>query len=143
MAYRYVGYTYDMRIVGGKIDAETEEKAEKALEQAGYRVISLKRTRTGPSLEKLFPSLFGIKPRDVTAFLSQLATLIECGIAIFPALQLLERQVRSKALRKVVSAMMADLGGGSALPEAMSKHPQAFPHLSQRMIGVGEQAGNL
>ncbi|MFQ5826811.1 MAG: type II secretion system F family protein, partial [Dehalococcoidia bacterium] len=96
-----------------------------------------------PNLEKVLPSLFGIKHRDIVAFLSQLATLLECGIAIFPALQLLEGQVRSKALRKVVSEMMSDLGGGSALSEAMSKHPQAFPSLYQRMIGVGEQVGNL
>jgi type IV pilus assembly protein PilC len=138
-----VGYTSDLRIIEGSIEAETEGMAEKALEQAGYRVLSLKRTRTGPNLEKMLPSLFGIKRRDIIAFLSQLATLLECGIAIFPALQMLEEQVRSKALRRVVSAMMSDLGSGSALSEAMSKHPEAFPPLYQRMIGVGEQAGNL
>lgn len=143
MVYKYVGYNTDQRMVKGRIDAESESSAEKALARSGFRVVSLRRGRAGLDMEKLLPSIYGIKRRQIFDFFSQLATLVECGIALMPALKFYEEQVRGQAMRRVMASIIADLGSGSSFSEALGKHPEVFPPLYQRMVGVGEQSGNL
>ncbi len=144
MAYQFKAYTLDKRIVKGTIDAASEIMAEEALYQAGYRrVLSLKETRPGLSLERLIPTFFGVKAQDVIDFSRQLATLIESGVTILTALQLLEEQSFRAAFRKVIAGLIAELRGGSSLSQALSKYPQVFSYTYSQVVKAGEQAGNL
>ena len=64
MAYQYRAYTLDKMIVQGTIDAPSESMAEETLYRAGYRrVLSLREIRPRLTLERLLPSLFGVKSR--------------------------------------------------------------------------------
>ncbi|GAI42552.1 unnamed protein product [marine sediment metagenome] len=104
MAYQYTVYTPDKRIVQGRIDANSEGMAEEALYQAGYhRILSLREVRPGLSLEQLLPTFFGVKLQDVIDFSRQLATLIESGVTILTALELLEGQASRAVLKKVIA----------------------------------------
>lgn len=144
MAYQFKAYTLDKRIVKGTIDAASEIMAEEALYRAGYnRVLSLKETRPGLSLERLIPTFFGVKARDVIDLSRQLATLIESGVTILTALQLLEEQSFRAAFRKVIAGLIAELRGGSSLSQALSKYPQVFSYTYCQVVKAGEQAGNL
>jgi type IV pilus assembly protein PilC len=144
MAYKYRAYTLDKRIVQGTIDVTSESMAEEALYRAGYQqVLSLREARPGLSLEKLIPTLFGIKTQDVIDFSHQLATLIESGIPILTALQLLEGQASRAAFRKVIAGLAEELREGGSLSQALGKYPQAFPHNHCQVIKASEQAGNL
>ena len=144
MGYQYTAYTLDKRIVQGTIDATSERMAEEALYRAGYhRVLSLKEVRPGFSLEKLMPTFFGVKNQDVIDFSRQLATLIESGVSILTALQLLEGQTSRAALRQVIAGLIAELQEGSTLSQALGKYPQAFSYTYCQVIKANEQAGNL
>ncbi len=144
MAYQFKAYTLDKRVVQGTIDAASENTAEEALYRAGYqRVLSLKQTRPGFSLERLLPTLFRVKTQDVIDFSRQLATLIESGITILTALQLLEEQSFRPAFSKVIAGLVNELRGGSSLSQALSKYPQAFSYTYCQVVKASEQAGNL
>jgi type IV pilus assembly protein PilC len=144
MAYQFKAYTLDKRVVQGRIDAASESMAEEALYRAGYnRVLSLKEIRPGLSLEQLIPTFFGVKAQDVIDFSRQLATLIEAGVTILTALQLLEEQAFRVAFRKVIAGLIAELRGGSSLSQALSKYPQVFSYTYCQVVKAGEQAGNL
>ena len=144
MAYQFKAYTLDKRVVQGRIDAASESMAEEALYQAGYhRVLSLKETRPGLSLEQLIPTFFGVKAQDVIDFSRQLATLIESGVTILTALQLLEEQSFRAAFRKVIAGLVNELRGGSSLSQALSKYPQVFSYTYCQVVKASEQAGNL
>lgn len=144
MAYQFKAYTLDKRIVQGRIDAASEIMAEEALYRAGYnRVLSLKEIRPGLSLEQLIPTFFGVKAQDVIDLSRQLATLIESGVTILTALQLLEEQAFRAAFRKVIAGLIAELRGGSSLSQALSKYPQVFSYTYCQVVKAGEQAGNL
>jgi len=144
MAYQFKAYTLDKRIVQGTIDAASESMAEEALYRAGYnRVLSLKETRPGLSLERLIPTFFGVKAQDVIDFSRQLATLIESGVTILTALQLLEEQAFRAAFRKVIAGLVNELRGGSSFSQALSKYPQVFSYTYCQVVKAGEQAGNL
>ncbi len=144
MAYHYRAYTLDKRIVQGTVDATSESMAEEALYRAGHhRVLSLREVRPGLSLERLLPTLFGVKTQDVIDFSRQLATLIESGVTILPALQLLEGQASRASLRKVIAGLVEELRGGSSLSQALSKYPQVFSYTYCQVVKASEQAGNL
>lgn len=144
MAYQFKAYTRDKRVVEGTIEAASESMAEEALYRAGYqRVLGLKQMRPGLSWEQLLPTLFKIKNQDVIDFSRQLATLIESGITILTALQLLEEQAFRPAFSKVIAGLVSELRGGSSLSQALSKYPQAFSYTYCQVVKAGEQAGNL
>ena len=144
MAYWYSVYTIDKKIIQGTIDATSERMAEDALYRAGYhRVLKLRETSPGLNLRRLLPSLFGIKTQEVIDFSHQLAALIEAGIPILTALQLLEEQAPSAALRKIIKGLARDLQEGSSLSQALSKYPQVFSDIYCQMIRASEATGNL
>ena len=110
---------------------------------AGYRVISL-RPHTQPlGLDKLFAGFFRVKPAEVVLFYRQLALLLESGISIVTALELLRAEISKRAFRKVLTQVIFDLRAGNQLSVALAKHPKIFSPLYCRLLSVGERAGNL
>jgi type IV pilus assembly protein PilC len=144
MAYRYSAYTIDKRIVQGTIDATSERVAEEALYRAGYhRVLKLRAISPGLSLKRWLPSLYGVKNRDVVDFSRQLATLLEAGSPILTALQLLEEQSPTAAMRKVITGLVREIQEGNSFSQALAKYPQAFSDTYCQVIKASELAGNL
>jgi len=144
MAYKYRAYTLDKKIVQGIADATSESMAEAALYQAGYqRILSLREVAPGPSLETLIPTLFGIKARDVIDFSQQLATLVESGLPILTALQLLEGQAPKAAMKKIIAGLVEEIRGGNSLSSALGNYPQAFSNAYCQVIKASEQTGRL
>jgi type IV pilus assembly protein PilC len=142
--YQFTAYTVDKKIVQGEIDAVSENLAEDALYQAGYkRILSLREVRPPLSPETLLPSFFGVKPRDVIDFSHQLATLIESGVSILTALELLRGQAPRPALRKLIAGLVEELKEGSSFSQALSKYPEVFSHTYCQVVKASEQAGNL
>jgi type IV pilus assembly protein PilC len=142
--YQFTAYTLDKKIVQGKIDATSENMAEEALYHAGYQhVLSLKEMRPRLSLETIFPSFFGVKTQDVIDFSNQLATLIESGVSILIALELLREQAPREAFRKVIAGLVEELQGGDSFSQALSNYPEAFSYTYCQVVKASEQAGNL
>ena len=143
MAYNYVAYDANRKLVRGTIDVATEDLAKRALQISGYNPLSLKPTRKLPSLRRQVPTLFGIKVQEVITFSRLMATLVLRGTTAFTALQFLKDQTKNSLFREVIDTVSKDLRQGVSLSKAMSKHPEAFPPIYYRMIDVSERTGNL
>jgi len=72
-----------------------------------------------------------------------MAMLLESGIDIVASLELLQEQATSRAVKKVLGDVISDLRAGHQLSKALSKHPRVFSPIYCRLIGVGEQSGDL
>ncbi len=144
MIYEYTAYTSDQKTVKGTIDGASEAMAEDALYQAGYQhILSLTEVRPKPSLREMMPSFFGVKKSDVVDFSRELATLIESGVNILNALQLLEEQTPNSTFKKVIAEMINDLRGGDSFSTAAGKHPQVFSRTYCQVMKASERSGNL
>ncbi len=144
MAYKYKAYTNDKKIVQGTIEVTSESLAEGALYRAGYQhILSLKEVPPGLSLERLIPTLFGVRTQDVIDFSNQLTTLIESGINILTSLKLLEGQTSKPSLKKIIDGLVEEIQGGNSLSQALTCYPQAFHNTYCQVIKASEQAGNL
>ncbi len=97
-----------------------------------------------PKLRKGFVSLHTrVKQKHLTAFTRQFATLLDAGLPIVRSIDILNTQLDSGALKVAVEDVMADVEGGSALSEALSRHPRIFDKLYVNMIRAGESGGVL
>lgn len=141
MAYKYIAYGENKRIVRGSMEAASESAVEEALEHQGYQLISLKAVAAGPTLEQMLPSLFQIRAGDVIAFSRQLTTLLEAGIGILAAVGMLQEQASNRRFKRVLGSVIDDLRAGTPFSAALARHPRVFPQLYQRMVEVGERTG--
>lgn len=143
MEYRYIAYDEEGRRVEGQLDVPDEAAAERVLWERGLTVVRVVPARRELRLWVLFPSLFGVKRRDLIMLSRQLATLLNSGIAILPALRLLAEQSTSRALRAALTEVADSVQQGQSFSAALAAHPYAFPPLYARTVSVGERTGNL
>ncbi len=143
MIYQYIACGESGAIVKGKISATNEDAIAEMLGYAGYRLINLRPYIPFFSVGKLEAQLFPVKQNDIILLYRQLALLLESGINIVTALELLQEQISNRSLNKVVSDVIKDIRNGDQLSAAMSRHPQIFSTMSCRTLSIGEQTGGL
>ncbi len=142
MNFSYVAYTQDKRMVKGKLAAVDERAAIDMLSTIGYRVVSLKpEARLLPDLSRLLQA--PVKKEELVLFSRQLALLLEAGVGIISALELLQSQTSDKTLKTTLARVIDELRAGRSFSSALAQHRNAFPPLYSRMIGVGEHTGSL
>jgi type IV pilus assembly protein PilC len=108
-------------------------------------LLPLKRTGVrSQGLAKPF-SLFGrrVKPRTLTVFTRQLATLVEAGMPLLRGLRTLREQEESRTLKRVLDDLAFAIEDGSSMAEAVAQHPRIFSRLYVNMVKAGEIGGAL
>ena len=81
--------------------------------------------------------------RDIVIFTRQFATMINSGLPLVQALDILAEQTENEALRKVIQEVLYDVESGNTLADAMGKHPKVFTELYVNMVAAGEAGGIL
>ena len=84
-----------------------------------------------------------VKGKDVVIFTRQFATMIDSGLPIVQALDILARQHENKAFRKVLNTVKEAVETGGTLADGMRKCPEAFDDLFVNMVEAGENGGIL
>ncbi len=84
-----------------------------------------------------------VKPKDLTVFSRQFATMVNSGLSMLRCLYVLEEQTPNKKLAKVVSEVRADVEAGISLSDSLEKHPKVFSRLYVSMVRAGELGGIL
>ena len=141
MNYQYIGYTSNMKLSKGTISGGSEAEVRELLLGQGCKPITVKPLSTLPRIEDLLPSLFTVKPKEVTMFSRQLATLLDAGITIVPALQLIEGNIRSRGFKGIIIKMLNDVRSGDSFSEALSRHKNIFGEVYCQLVAVGERTG--
>ena len=84
-----------------------------------------------------------VRQRDVVIFTRQFATMIEAGLPITQALDILARQSPNPAFQKALTGVKDTVESGGTLSEGLAKSPKAFDDLYVNMITAGENGGIL
>jgi len=84
-----------------------------------------------------------VKPKNLTIFTRQLATLIDSGLPLLRSLTVLEKQEPHPVLRATISALAENVQGGSTFSESLAQHPKIFNKLFVNMVKAGELGGVL
>lgn len=141
-------YTYRVRdrqgrIITGTLEADTQSAVTQKLREMGYFIIQVEEEK--PSLAKKEIRLFKpkVKPKDVTVFTRQFATMINAGLPLVKCLSILAEQTESPVLSEVIEDIRHEVEMGRSLSDAMAKHPQVFKELYTSMVRAGEIGGVL
>src|SRR6187200_2020869 len=81
--------------------------------------------------------------RDIVIFTRQFSTMINAGLPLVQALDILAKQSENKALKDVTRAVVFDVESGHTVADALRKHPKAFTDLYVNMVAAGEAGGIL
>jgi len=85
----------------------------------------------------------GVKPKTLTIFTRQLATLVDAGLPLLRGLSVLQRQERNPVLKAAVADLAISVESGSTFSEALYQHPKIFNKLYINMVKAGEVGGVL
>ncbi len=136
----------------GKTAQGTVESGELAAGSRDEVATQLKRRRITPTAiapkEKSdpFAAFRGggkVTDKDIVVFTRQFSTMIDAGLPLVQALDILSSQVENKSLAKVLKTVKADVEGGSTYADALKKHPKVFTELYANMVAAGESGGIL
>ncbi len=141
--YKYIAKNKDGKIVKGKIEAINREVCKKFLKTKNYEVKQIKEYNS--LFTKLNSITFGslLKQKDLVFFLKQLGSLLNSGVNILSALELLALQKDSRNLRKLYFELYQEVYNGFSFSRALAKKPKEFPKLLVQMVEIGEMSGDL
>jgi len=142
-SYRYTALNEKGKLIKGTIKASNEGVASNMIAERGYNLVSIQVQPVWYSLDQMLPSLFAVKPQEVINLSRQLATLLEAGISILPALESVRQQASSRGLRRVLGEVINDLSSGLAFSEALLKHPKVFNDVYAKTVRVAESTGDI
>ena len=128
----------------GQIDGDDERAVQSKLERDGYIVLDL-RSRDKKASARSGAIRFGGKLplHEVLVFNQELLALLKAGLAVLRIWDLLIERTSQANFKQALRTVREDIRGGSAMSEAMGKHPQYFNELYVATIRAGEQSGNL
>ena len=84
-----------------------------------------------------------IKAGDIAVFARQLATMMSAGVPLVQAFDIVARGNENPSMQDLLLSIKADVEGGTALAEALGKHPLYFDELFCNLVQAGEAAGVL
>lgn len=144
VVFQWSGKSVKGTIESGELTANTKDEVIAQLRKKNITptIISEKKVE-----KKLFGGLkFGggkVKDKDIVVFTRQFSTMIDAGLPLVQALDILSTQVENKAFAKVLIQIKEDVEAGSTYADALKKHPRIFSELYANMVAAGEAGGIL
>jgi type IV pilus assembly protein PilC len=134
-------YTYTARTAQGEVRTATLEASSKDEAAAQLRRLRL----TVVKLEELpkQKTTGRVSMRDIVIFTRQFSTMINSGLPLVQALDILSKQSENPVLQAVTRQVVFDVESGHTVADALAKHPNAFSDLYVNMVAAGEAGGIL
>jgi len=139
--YQWHGKDRQGRPVTGERVANHKEEVREWLQQQRIRATRIHRQFLLPPWLTLKPKQ-SIQTREISRFTRQLATLLQSGVPLLQAFDILNRGESSSPLKVLICDIQAQIENGVALNKACRQHP-SFDALYCNLIAVGEITGRL
>lgn len=128
-------------VVTLEVDAPNRTDAVNRIRLKG-KPISVEEKVMGSKEIVLFQSK-KIKLKDISLFCKQMSVMLNSGIPLNNAVDILEQQTDAKNLKASLKVISKSLKEGSQLSKAMLDQEGMFPDLLIRMVQAGEKTGKL
>ena len=141
--FKYVAKDREGKTMTGVLEAADRNISLNKLREKDLIIVSMTETKESVKRKK---ALFGgrsVKLDDIVVFSRQLATMVDAGIPLVNALDILGEQLENKTFSTVILSVRDAIETGSSLSDALSKHPKIFSTLFVNMVKAGESSGML
>ena len=140
-------YQYTVRDTTGAVrtgtsEAENQDILKKRLQEQGFAVSDLKQTAAGK--KKAAGAGWGrVKLKDLSIFCRQFSTMIDAGVSLVRALDVLGEQTQNPKLKRILREIQVEVESGQTLSKSMQKYPKVFNNMFIGLIRAGEVGGVL
>lgn len=135
--FKYVGTDLNSKKVKGVFSATNGDEMITSLYSKGILVESCYEI---PENRK---PVYRLKKNELSDFSQELSTMIESGISIIKALEIMLRRDIKLKIKEIYTALYDEISNGMTLSEAMKNQGQSFPPLIVNMFKSGEESGTL
>lgn len=136
--YNYKAMDKNGKAKKGSIEAINPEKAKEKLKSEGLIVQEIKEqgvAKAGRGKK--------VKDKDLAVFCKQFASVLNAGVTIISALEMMSEQLENKTLQRALQEAQAYVQKGGTLADAFKLNPKVFPPIMVNMTAAGEMSGNL
>ena len=140
IVFQWSGKTTKGIVETGEITAKTKEEV---IAQLRKRNITPTIITEKPTKVRRFGLGGRVKDKDLVVFTRQFATMIDAGLPLVQALEILSTQVENKNFGRTIAQIKADVESGSTYADGLAKHPRVFSELYVNMVAAGEAGGIL
>lgn len=85
----------------------------------------------------------GIRMTDKVSFFRLLATMINAGISIVKALNILAEQTDNQHMKRIINDLVFKIETGSSFSQAIGSYPKYFSEAQIGMVEAGEASGRM
>jgi type IV pilus assembly protein PilC len=132
----------DGKIIEKKIEAAGPDVVIDYLQKNNYFPISVKKVQ-----DQSFTFLNNLAQRidfnDIVDFTRQVAIMLNAGLTLIDALEILKKQTTKLPLRKMIEAIDSKIKGGQSFSEALKDYKSNFSNLYISLVKSGEASGKL
>jgi len=139
-------YQYTVRDATGAVrtgtsEAENQDVLKRRLQEQGFSVNEVKQIAVG---KKKQGGGFGrVKLKDLSIFCRQFSTMVDAGVSLVRALDVLGEQTQSPKLKRIIREIQVEVEGSQTLSKSMAKYPKVFSNLFVGLVRAGEVGGVL
>lgn len=144
--YTYHAVTAEGESRTGLLDGINEQAVVHQLQTKGLIPISVELGEVGFSLSKLLNTKVGssgISDTRLLVFTQQLSALMEAGIALDRALEIMLRVSDDAQLKALVQPIQEGVRRGQPLSKVLAEIPDSFSHFYVSMVQAAEVSGDL
>jgi type IV pilus assembly protein PilC len=139
--WTWTGKTKQGEVRSGEIEAGDAESVRQRLRQMG--VEPTKVAKKPKELHLSIPGLSGVSTKDLLVFTRQFSVMIDAGLPLVQALEILGTQSDNPAFKKVIMAVKTKVESGSTFADGLAEHPKVFDELFVQLVRAGEVGGIL
>ena len=146
--FEYVVTNTEGRRYIGTLVAVDMEAAMRSLVDKNLVVARIQPVATGSTWQRVRDAL-GLPARspwsseEIIAFTQQLCAMIESGVTVKQALDVMTEDAEDGAGRQLLVDLATRVSAGESVTEALSAHPEVFSRQFLATVSAGETGGNL
>ena len=141
--FNYVAKDQYGKTLTATIEADDQQSVIEKLRQQNLIIISVSEGKVKGQSFLQAANRKKIKIEDLVVFSRQLATMVDSGIPLVQALDILSEQLENKTFKDIIAKVRHDIETGSSFSEAIGRHPKIFSALYINMVKAGESSGML
>lgn len=141
--FEWSGKAASGEIRSGEIAAASKEEVLTQLRKQSIVPTTVKQKQKSSAFSSFLSAGGRVKDKDIVIFTRQFSTMIDAGLPLVQALEILSNQVENKTLAKILAQVKIDVEGGSTYADALKRHPKIFSELYVNMVAAGETGGIL
>ncbi|MDK0978479.1 type II secretion system F family protein [Clostridium perfringens] len=139
--FKYKAINSEGQRIEGSQSADSESQVREMLLSNQYYPLSIEKENS--KSKSSFSFNRKVKLKDIAVFCRQFYVMLDSGLSIGKALNILIEQGEKPKIRDALIGVNGDLKRGETLANSMRKRKDVFPNLLTSMIDAGERSGNL